>query len=147
MRRNSERTNHSMPTSVASRHIFQTVIFFTPLSGECLEAIKISLVFPSLFCCDIILSHVFGAGEGIWTPDLLITNQLHYPCATPAYRSIDAPVIDAFNNIKQTFLYFYFIQLILTIKFYIRGYQKSTSYLKFENYFFLSFLPFFFDST
>ena len=29
-----------------------------------------------------------GAGEGIWTPDLLITNQLHYPCATPAYLNI-----------------------------------------------------------
>jgi hypothetical protein len=25
-----------------------------------------------------------GAGEGTRTPDLLITNQLHYHCATPA---------------------------------------------------------------
>ena len=35
---------------------------------------------------ETILLFFFGAGGEIRTHDLLITNQLHYPCATPATR-------------------------------------------------------------
>ena len=35
----------------------------------------------------------FGAGDKIWTYDLLITNQLHYHCATPAYQEPAKPAI------------------------------------------------------
>ncbi len=54
---------------------------------------------------------LFGAGDGIRTCDLLITNQLHYRlCYTSDYN-----IISQFNGFCNTFLNFY---LFFLDKFY-----------------------------